>query len=800
MILGKVLRMNWSKLLCRLLALLSIAASANAQDPDPAPRQVVLQFELDGSPMPGVPLRRATTATTWPRQDGWLRLDDRRLAATAWPMIGRSDPDGRLTLTVSGAIDWQQFAVGAPFELVSRHGHDETVRLVVRRLEQFVVRVLDSDGAPLPRLPMTLQQEGQVVSCACTDALGLATFGVQEHLTARCRVVPFGWIGPVDDLPTVALQFANKVFDMRLPPFGTVRVRALDRGIPRAMQIDGVSLAGGASTQVADGARWENRTFGAEFGPVALGQAVAGVLRVPAGQLPFAAPPVQRQGELVVVDVECDPWRPKLQLQVGVPGGAPRGLANCTVVTDEATATTTAVLGANGGVLLDFTIGTLRGSRLRRVDVDVVDTSFSTEVGLRPRPERRAWSGSVALDRELTNGRHELGVVELAARGAVLRGRVVDERGEGVAAARVDITAVGGAGSGYGVMTEADGAFELWQPLLRDERGAPAQLVAVAALGSGGDVVHSEPGPAVACGSDVRLVLRRAARGLLTLDFVVDATLPIPALDFAFVDGNGVVHGLDASRRQWTRDASTKGVPVVRLGPLPVGKVTLRILLRPGVVLREFADVVIAADGAVVDDERLRGIDLSGLLRKVKVRVLDEEGVPIAGARVEYRGHSDAWSIGPSDGGGWLELIEGPPGALRRIVTAPGKQPRELDAVVDGGDVTLRLLPDLCVTVRGLPDDLPRAGLAVFLRSVVRENLADHAIAELGPGDAANLALPPAGRYHLRLVRVAKTGTGSTWTTLVQRDGDVLVAADGDRCEFVLDAAAVQRVREALAQ
>ncbi|MCC7398951.1 MAG: carboxypeptidase regulatory-like domain-containing protein [Planctomycetes bacterium] len=792
--------MNWSKLLCRLLALVSIAASANAQDPDPAPRQVVLQFELDGSPMPGVPLRRAPTAATWPPQDGWLRLDDRRVAGTAWPVVGRSDPDGRLTLTVSGAFDWRQFAVGSPFELVSSHGHDETMRLVVRRLEQFRVRVLDPDGVPLPRLPMTLQQDGQAVCFACTDGLGFATFGVPPQLAARCRVVPFGWIGPVDDLPTVALQSADKVFDMRLPPFGTVRVRALDRGIPRAMQIDGVSLAGGASIPVADSARWENRTFGAEFGPVALGQAVAGVLRVPAGQLPFAAPPVQRQGELVVVDVECDPWRPKLQLQVVVPGAAPRGLANCTVVTDEGTASTTAVLAENGRVQLDFMVGTLRGSRLRRVDVDVVDATFPAEVGRRPRPQRRAWSGSLTLDRALTNGRHELGVVELAARGAVLRGRVVDERGQGVAGARVDITAVGGARSSYGVMTEADGSFELWQPLLRDDRGAPAQLVAVAALGSGGDVVHSEPGQPAAGGNDVLLVLRRAARGCLQLDFVADATLPIPALDFAFVDGNGVVHGLDASRMQWTRDASTKGVPVVRLGPLPVGKVTLRILLRPGVVLREYADVVIAAEGAVVDDERLHGIDLSALLRTVRMRVLDEEGVPIAGARVEYRRHSDAWSIGPSDGGGWLDLIDGPPGALRRIVSAPGKQPRELDAVVHGGDVTLRMLPDFCVTVRGLPDDLPRAGLAVFLRSVVRENLADHAVAELGPGDTANLPLPPAGRYHVRLVGVMKTRTGSTWSMLLQRDLDVLVTAEGDRCEFVLDAAAVQRVREALAQ
>ncbi|MBZ0154390.1 MAG: hypothetical protein K8J09_22915, partial [Planctomycetes bacterium] len=218
--------MNWSKLLCRLLALVSIAASANAQDPDPAPRQVVLQFELDGSPMPGVPLRRAPTAATWPPQDGWLRLDDRRVAGTAWPVVGRSDPDGRLTLTVSGAFDWRQFAVGSPFELVSSHGHDETMRLVVRRLEQFRVRVLDPDGAPLPRLPMTLQQDGQAVCFACTDGLGFATFGVPPQLAARCRVVPFGWIGPVDDLPTVALQSADKVFDMRLPPFGTVRAHA----------------------------------------------------------------------------------------------------------------------------------------------------------------------------------------------------------------------------------------------------------------------------------------------------------------------------------------------------------------------------------------------------------------------------------------------------------------------------------------------------------------------------------------------------------------------------------------------
>ena len=133
---------------------------------------------------------------------------------------------------------------------------------------------------------------------------------------------------------------------------------------------------------------------------------------------------------------------------------------------------------------------------------------------------------------------------------------------------------------------------------------------------------------------------------------------------------------------------------------------------------------------------------------------------------------------------------------MRVIVSAEGKQPVDVVDVQDGADVRLRALPNLCVTVKGLPADLPRAGLAVIFRSVVRENLADMAQAPLQDGDVAHVPLPPPGRYHVRLTKQTVVGGGSQWQVAGQRSEDVLIDLQAQTIEFVVDAAMVQRLRE----
>jgi hypothetical protein len=787
-----------------LAAALGFAAAGSAQDDEPGPRAVTLRFELDGEPIPGVPIR-AAAAASWRPHDGWLRADEPRLARAAWPVVGRSDPEGRWTVATNrGHVDWNVLDVGAPFRVLEREPTDDGWRVLVARHEHFVVRVCLADGAPLPRMPMVLRQAGRDVCHAVTDAAGMATFGVDASLAARCTVLPFGWIGPDDGMPTVAVQLPDKILDVRLPPFGFVRARVLVGGVPGAARGLEASVRRGARSQSV--ARSPHEHVGVEFGPVAVGTAVEGLVRFASGEVAaFAARAVGAPGEVVVVDVEAEPPRPKLTLRIVAPGlRAPRSdlrvTGTFTLVTDGATVPVVVEVGGEGPVLLDPRPSLLRGARLRRVDVDIVETGSVRDPERPHARPRRAWSGSLAVERDLTPITHDLGVAELVPRGAVLRGRVVDEAGGGVADVQVEVAAAGAPERTVSTRTERGGAFELWQPLLRCGLGAPAPLVAVAVRGSGGERQFGPPGAPQPPGSEVTLVLPTPGRGHVALAFARGSVVPMAALEFAYVDARGGVHGLADWQQHWQCDAATDGVPHCRLGSLPAGWITLRILLRPGVPLLEVPDVVVPAGGDQHTDARLRQIDLTPLVRRVRVRVVDEQEVPIAGAHGERRGASDAFTFGPSDAGGWLEVVLPTTGGSRIGVAARGRQPVVVERVVDGQVVRLRRLPSLCVQVRGLPDDLPRAGLAVFLRSASRENLADHAAGELGAGDTASVPLPPPGRYHVRLTRQRTGDGGTTWGQLAQRDVDVWIGRDADSVEFVLDAPAVQRVREALAK
>lgn len=779
-----------------------------AQAQDPQQRPAVLRVELaDGTAVPGVPIRRplGPPAAGLDRRDGWLRDVPSGLVEAAWPEVGRTDPDGKLVLmTQEGALDARDVRVGAPFQLLGFGRSGSEYQLLVERHEQFVVRTTDAVGQPLVRFPMVLRQNDRDVAFAVTDARGVATFGVAPRDRARLVVVPFGWLGPTDAFPTVAAQLPDKQVPCTVPPFVHVRVRTMVGGVAMAAGLRGARLLAPRS------ATWQARQpaappwLGVEIGPVAVGETLRGQLHLPVGDVPFTVQVAATADGVQFVDVEADPPRPQFALQLVAPGlrqakassrigEGPTIAVNVLlqVVTESGSFPCPGEIDDTGRVRFDPNQGQVRGQKIVRLDLDVTETAVAV-VDLRFERTTRVWSGSRAVDHALAAGLLELGAFEVAPHQGVLRGRVVDEAGEPVALATIDVEVVGGPAT-QRLWSEQDGRFELWGPLLRAADGTPGQVVATASLGQGPDMVRGEPSPAQSQCGTATLVLKRPAKGLLQLTLRTPPAVSSHALQLQWVGADGKVLDLGRERAQWRGSA----LDACTIGPLPPGRGALRILLRPGVLLRTIDGLEIAV-GKAVSDARLVDLDLADAVTTCRMRVVDEEGVPIAGARVEYRGASDQWSIGPSDGGGLLEIIKGPAKALRIVVTAAGKQPLEVDEVRDGGELRLRPLPNLCVVVKGLPADVPRQELAVFLRSVVRENLVDQAQALLGPGDTAYVPLPPAGRYHLRLTLARASGGGTSWTFVGQRPDDVLVGKDGETLEFTVDAAMLTNLRELL--
>lgn len=773
-----------------------------AQSPDPVRRPVVVRTVLaDGTPMPGVPIvERAGNGTATGATDGWLRCDSRRLALAARPVVGRSDPEGKIVvMATDGVLGPLAIEAAPPFQ--SQGWRPEGVEYVmqVARLEQFVVQAFDASGAPLIGLPLALQRSGHDEALAVTDACGFATFGVDPATSARLLVVPCGWVGPTDGFPTVAKQLPDKHLSFAVPPFGKVRVRAVVGGKAKAVPIRGASLHEPRTAVCSPSVPGTTVFDGVEFGPVAVGQVLRGVLRFDDGDAPFTAPAVVHHGDVVVVDVEADPARPRFELQLDAPGlrrpppSGPQGIdvrVRVAVRTDAGEFATHVGIGDDGLLHVAFDRTTVLGRRLLRVDVDVEEQELAVgPAGLARR--MRCWSGSRSIERALAARVMDLGVVAVAPHPGLLRGRVVDERGQPVPGAAIEVTDAPRVGATWMHWSDEQGRFELLGPLLRDRDGAVVAVVATASLGQGVDAVRSEPCEPVAAGSEVTLVLRASPRGFVELTLRDPGALPTHALQFEFVEAGGRVRELGFGRVAWGGERNG----TCRLGPLRPGRGALRIRLRPGVLLRTVADLEIV-DAAVCRDPRLSALDLSDVVSVRRMRIVDEAGVPMSGARVEYRGASDRWSIGPSDGGGMLDIVKGPPKALRIVVTAPGCQPVEVIDVVDGADIRMRPLPNLCVTVKGLPADVDRADLAVFLRSVVRENLADSSQAPLVAGDVANVPLPAPGRYHVRLTVRQKAGAGDNWTFVGQRGEDVLVAADGASIDFALDEGMLQRLRE----
>ena len=779
-----------------LLALSLLHATGLAQH-DPTLRPVPIQVlsAAEGLPMPGVVVYHVPF--NLPNSDGlfegWLREDHPLLRQLLHARSSRSDPDGIATLLLpDGQPGLGRMFVGAPFQSPGPERDGDAMRLRVTRLQQFVVRAVDANGAALGSFALAMQDGTQVVAVARTDARGHAVFGVAPHIESRLRIVPFGWIGPTDAFPTVAQQLPGKFANLVVPQHGFVRLRALVQGKVAPAAIASASLREPAMAElVRGGDTAQPRCHGVLFGPVALGVPLQGALRIGRLDVPFAAPALTQPSEERVVDVETDPPRPKFALRcVGAATNPRWGQARLIVWTDAGAFVTDGSLDGTGHLIAAFDGHPLRGERVLRIDCDATladaDGTMLHATGSHTQP--------FALQQAL----HELGDLAMARLDPVVHGRIVDAAGQPVPGAIANVAADPGSGFpfGLGVTCDADGYFTVLGTAFRGGDGELLPLTVTPSLPG----ARERRGEAVAVlqrGSRVELRLPAPDTGTLTISLREPQQLSPHQLRFTFVDAAGTARELAPNRLHY---GGKRGETVQLLG-MRLGRGSLRIRLRSGGELARIDDVVVA--DPEVTDARLRDLDLHTRVRNVTLRIVDDAGVPLHGARVRAVLGSERIDLGNTDAAGRVLLQFGRDEEPLLEVSADGRQRREFTTVQDGMQVALGAAEVVRVAVTGLPADLPRARIDVMFRSVVRDNLADTVWAKLGADDVAQGPLPVRGTYLLRLV-VRRDGEhgGSTWSQVGQRDGEAVFDGTAPRAplEFAVDAATVARVREELAR
>ncbi len=160
----------------------------------------------------------------------------------------------------------------------------------------------------------------------------------------------------------------------------------------------------------------------------------------------------------------------------------------------------------------------------------------------------------------------------------------------------------------------------------------------------------------------------------------------------------------------------------------------------------------VAGDGEC-GDPRLRSI--STPVRVLVLRVVDSNDVPIAGARAEAW-TSDQQVARDTDLRGVAQIAHLRDTAPTLTISAPGKRPRRLDT--PHGELVVKLQPagELTVAVVGIPAELSRERLEIWLEPDEPGGLARALRASLRKGDDAVVSTPVPGRYLVRLLVVGQ--------------------------------------------
>lgn len=780
-----------------LLALLALSAplALPAQDPEGEPAFVRIRFvgEQDGLPQPGVVLyQNGESSAALVAESGFLVAESEavtrlRRAQRSW----RSDPAGEVVLP-RDALQRHGLFTAEPFSLAAAGTEDGGVLVwKVQQREPVGVRALDGNGRPLAHFPVALHTGGQDVSVALTDGEGRAVLGMPPNHTARIWISPAGWIGPRDAMPTIAAgRDGRRGTDLRVPPHGRVRLRALRGGQPVRVRLDSVAV------RLVDDPAWQSTMYvkgevtglGFELPFVALGAAITGNVAFAQEGCSFRGNGPSRTGECSTIDVEV-PWHPRVTFALAgppawaLPGPLPTATAShalVRLVTDAGTREAFAHRDAGGRWALTSEPA-LRGSRLERVEFDL----FVAAAGDAP---PRHWIACVRPATALATPVLDLGTVQLAP-GPTLHGRVVDANDQPLADVDVIVKPPNGQG-GHRLRSDADGRFVWQQALPRDDDGNPVRLNATARTAT----LQSATVEADAEGAAIVLRL------------VEPTPPPRPGLPARRAIGTlvaTVVGTKDQDQgRRWTLfsdDGTAAGAVVTRnhdgtlevaFQKLPRGRYSLVV------EDREFQHRIVCTglevpEGGPCSDPRLTQLSLREAPRVLHVRAADRQGVPLAGVRVAILGAATT-----TDGNGMIRVATHDPAPVRGLFEGTGLRPHEVPELTDGMTVVMSPASTFCVRLAGLPDGLPRDQLEVWVRDERGRFLATQA--DVAADGAVVLPTPHNGRYLVHLLRKDSGGKNPNQRMLVAARPEPIDIGDDDvgTIEWQLDDVARTKLRE----
>ncbi|MBK8100383.1 MAG: hypothetical protein IPK26_25070 [Planctomycetes bacterium] len=784
-----------------LLGLSSVGflfAAAVAQEPDPPPDtapgtvRVRIVGHADGLPRPGVLLHCAPMVDHRPEvsRDGFVIVEDPIVRQLRAATTVRTDPAGEVELPAAFRRGATQVFVGEPFSLMGEPEEKDGV-LVWRAFERepVGVRVVGGDGRPVAGLPVTLHSGGRDLSFALTDREGRAVLGMPTGHTARVCLAPAGWVGSYDTMPTIATMLAGKRgAELVLPPYGRLRFRALRGGQPLRAAVGVLHLRDPDPEQYLRLAHWAPNgqvdAVGFELPRVAVGLRFAAEIDLlRRHRIEDTGPP--SAGHLRTIDLVA-PWQPEVRGTCVLPeGNAPpaRATLHLRFVTDLETVAATVAIGRDGGLGLGK-VG-LRGARLLRVHCDVPATDAAAP---------RAWSATLQPDFDLSQASLELGAIALRATSPP-HGRLLFADGQPAKGAWVVATPLPD-GHQELLHLDADGRFCWQEALPRDAKGEPRTIRLVGRRGT--DVcapVEFTPGSAAV---ELRLPSAtpppatgpaRPARfqGTLVVTIADPEREPFAFANLSLQGENGI------PVEPASRTPAENGAAIVTFRGIQQGRHALCARDQQHITRVILAGLDVPGDGPCTD-ARLSRVVLGEGLRVLTVRVVDAQGVPMADAFVRSPGLSRQ-----TDGGGTIRIATQDPQPFGARFSARGHRDLEVPALTDGMVVTMPKAGTLRVRLLGLPKDVPRERLQVWVRHEVRERL-EGPRGKVDANGIAEVATPVAGNYLLwLLVSVPGPGGEPSSSGVAIRPDPIAIGVDPPpQVDWELDAATLERLQQEL--
>ena len=755
-----------------ILSIVSVAGFIGCQDPaDPIAKNVVIRVvgAKDGLPRPGVVVYLRASDAARIDNDGFLVAEDREVRRLRHAHAVRTDPDGRATFVAPTPLQWWQFHIAEPHvrsEAAVQVGDEWVIKVLEN--EPVGVRVVNANGKVMVGFPVALHAAGKDMVVAITDKTGRAMLGITADFKARAVICPAGWVGPRDAFPTVAESLAGRRgVTMTVPPHGALRLRRLRGGVRQAGAVSAQQFqhpTAYAHLNAPVHATAKNAA-GVLYPYVALGIEMTSYSQFGGSErLAFAGPTTA--GEVRDVDIDLGPVM-TMRCR-GFDGDNVRSSVRVRLTTDAGEEESFASRKGQGAFVIDLGRA-ITGTRLLRIDVDCAN-----------------YSASQACDHSLRTVAIDLGEFALTAHEPQLSGRVLDTSGKPVANVRVVISATDKPNRGYVKVTDANGRFVSSGPLLRDAKGVPLQLFARARHGQ----LASEWGRGVA--GDVTLTIKPRApsahKPVATNGSVVVRLTskhdPRNAHRVLQLQGRFGVGRLPRAK------ALPDGGTEITFSKLRAGTYELLAAAPDHGKFVVLDQLVVPGDGPCLDP-RLDGLDYMKHMRKVVVHVVDEQSVPIAGATVMLPG-----SVRSTDGAGNATLYLARTIKTVGTVEMPGKRTVRCDNWPDGLVVTLEQAKRVQIEVVGLPADVPRTHLEVWLRDEVRERFAGPR--QLLPAnDTVSLPMPARGKYRMYLLVTIPQRNGSRSSTAHVSEHVVEIAENKDlKLKFELQAPQVARLRE----